>query len=559
MGKKISIKNIRLIITILHSLLTIAWQSKVFKNVGLNPSGTTPLNQVITHKSEIGLAYILTEAFALLFVFLFWKLFFHIIENFKKSYVVFISLFFIGLIFLALCWPYVFAYSIDNLVTYSCAVRLTPDYWHCAYSSYIYGACMLFFPVDFMILGIQWLFFLFMIAYTYYRAEKVAPKLKYLVIAIFLLPSFLVIMRDSYRIFQYLIIALIYAAIVLFDIIEGRQRTFKETILIAALGAFLAVWRSEGIIWATAWYVIYILCISAKEIRAKICKLLIFAVLFLLISIPQEIGMKTYYGKDYQIVNTLTKLRTLLNTPEVNLQYEGAEKDMEAIDTVMPHQLIAEYGLAAYLRYNSQVKGYSDINQSGVPADITKDFLKAYYSIALHNPKIYFRALVNTITISLAGECAFPDPYYAGEPSDIPPYKYDAWDIGRNDLYSNYHTYIWDEIASKTKVGEAAIEFHNKYDQLLTGSRRLLYAFIALCIIELWLFISGIIKFVKRKDLASLSFGLFGIVLLAEYAALTIVVPAYASSYYLTTNYLSLILAYAALIKRFKPKTEKTA
>ena len=73
MGKKISIKNIRLIITILHSLLTLAWQGKVFKNVGLNPSGTTPLNQVITHKSEIGLAYILTEAFALLFVFLFWK------------------------------------------------------------------------------------------------------------------------------------------------------------------------------------------------------------------------------------------------------------------------------------------------------------------------------------------------------------------------------------------------------------------------------------------------------------------------------------------------------
>ena len=269
--------------------------------------------------------------------------------------------------------------------------------------------------------------------------------------------------------------------------------------------------------------------------------------------------MKTYYGKDYQIVNALTKLRTLLNTQEVNLQYEGAEKDLEAIDAVIPHQLIAEFGLASYLRYNSQVKGYSDINQSGAPADITKEFLKAYYSIALHNPKIYFRTLVNTITVSFAGEYVFPNPYYAGEPSDIPPYKYDAWDIGRNDLYGNYHTYIWDELASKTKVGETSIEFQSKYNDLLTGSRRLLYAFIALCIINLWLFISGIIKFGQRKDFASLSFGLFGIVLLAEYAALTIVVPAYASSYYLTTNYLSLILAYAALIKRFKPKAEKTA
>jgi hypothetical protein len=226
---------------------------------------------------------------------------------------------------------------------------------------------------------------------------------------------------------------------------------------------------------------------------------------------------------------------------------------------VIPHQLISEFGLASYLRYNSQIKGYSDINQSGVPADTTKEFLKAYYNIALHNPKIYFRTLVNTITVSFAGEYVFPNPYYAGEPSDIPPYTYEAWDIGRNDLYSNYHTYIWDEIASKTKVGEASIEFQSKYNELLTGSRRLLYAFIALCLIDLWLFISGTVKFVKRKDQVSFSLGLFGIVLLAEYVALTLVVPAYASSYYLTTNYLSLILAYAALVKRIKPKTEKTA
>ena len=550
MTKKLSIKSIRYIITIIHALLTVIWQGKVFKSVGINPSGTIPLNRVITHKTEIALAYLVTEAIALLLVFLFWKLFFYIIENYRKSYILFIILFFVGIIFLAFCWPYVFSLSEDNLITYSCAVRLSPDYWHCAYSSYIYGACLLFFPVDFMILGIQWLFLVFMTAYTFYRVDRIAPRLKYLVFIFYLLPSFLVIMRDSYRIFQYLIIALIYAAIILFDILEAKERSMKEAILIAALGAFLAVWRSEGIVWATAWYVIYVLFTSSAKIRLRLCKILAFLILFLLISAPQEIGMKTYYGKDYQIVNTLTKLSTLLNTKDLNLEYKGAAEDLQAIDAVIPHELIAEFGLMSYLRYNSGVKGYADINQSGVPAEDTQKYLKAYYNIALHNPKIYFTTLVNTITVSFAGEWAYANPYFDGEPAEIPNWSYGAWDVGRNDLYSNYHTYLWNEITSKTKVGEKAQDFQDKCSQLLTGSKRLLYTFIALCVIDLWLFIRGIFAFIKKKDFASLSFGLIGAVLLAEYAALIIVVPAYGSAYFMITNYLSLALAYAALVRR---------
>ena len=399
-----------------------------------------------------------------------------------------------------------------------------------------------------MILLVQWSVYLFAVAYIFFRVEKIAPKIKYIAFILFILPSSFLIIRDSYRIFQYLIVSIIFCSIILFDIIEKRKRKLPEIIGIAVLAAFLAVWRNEGVLWASALFVIYILFGTKEKIRKKVIGLAIFAAAFLVISVPQKIGMQKYYGNAYHVVNTVHKLRIMMTIPEINLEYEGADEDLAAIDAVIPCEYIKAYGIKSYLRYNTNVSGFKDINQFKATDEETKRYIAAYINIARHNPGIYMKVVADAAFVSFTGAYKFyPTTYYQPE-NELPDWSFDAWDTGRGDIFSNTHTALWNMYTSKLGVGEKLCDLQTKYTGFFMTHKIYFVLFIAYLIFLMGLFVVGVITLIRKKDFKLFSFGLFGLGILAEYLAVMIVTPAYGYTYFLITNYLVVSLLLGTLV-----------
>ena len=539
-----------------HILLTFLWADRVLKNVGEIAIGTKVINDVISRRLESIMAYVISELFAILFIYLFWRLFFYVISHFRKSYAVFLILFIAGSVLLLLSWPAVFARDADNFITYAGAVRLTPDYWHSAYSSFIYAGSLLFFPGDFMITIVQWAFSVFMLAYFYYRIEMIAPKLKYLVFAFFLLPDTLLVIMDGYRICQYVIIILIYVALIMLDVVEKKNRSFREYVVIAALGAFLAVWRNEGIIFGTAFFLIHVICTGSRSLWNKLQKILLFAVLFGIILIPQKIGEIKYYGKDYQIINSMYTLRAFLNNSETHFDYETAEDDLSAIEAVVPVSVIKEYGLDGYRRYNYNVEGNTDFNQSLSRKEESAAYVSAYVSILLHNPQSVIKLVWDNILYSLSSRHVYFWLLPIPEEEHVPLASWgsEMWDRSAADFYGNAHTAFLNSITEKIGLGEKLINAHSQYSSFFFRKKGYLISFFVFCAFHIWMFMYGLIRLIRKKDLTTFCLGLANLTMLCEYLALLLVMPAMQYIYFIISYYISLAIGYCVLVSKCKEK-----
>ena len=535
-----------------HTLLTFLWADRVLKNIGEIAIGTKVVNNVVSRRFENIMAYVISEFFAILFIYLFWKLFFHIINHFRKSYVIFLVLFILGSVLLLLSWPAIFALDIDNFITYSSAVRLTPDYWHSAYSSFIYAGCLFFFPGDFMIIIVQWAFFVFMLAYFYYRIENVAPKLKYLVFALFLLPDTLYIVMESYRICQYTIIVLIYIALTMVDVIEKRNRSFWEIFAIAALGAFLAVWRNEGIIFSTAFFLVHVICTGSRSFRDKLQRVLLFAVLFGIILLPQKIGEMKYYGKDYHIVNSLYTIRVFLNDPGTHFDYDGAEEDLSAIGAVIPVNAIKEYGLSAYVRYNYGVKGNMDFNQSLSRKEESAAYMSAYTSILFHNPESVVKLLWDSIFYTLSSKHVYFWLLPVPEEEHVPlsALGTEIWDRSSVDFYYNGHTALQNSFTEKLGIAEKLISIRTQYSSFVFDRKGYLISFFVFSAFHIGAFVCGLVRLIRKKDLTAFGLGLANLIMPCEYLALLMVMPARSNVYLVISYYISVALGYCTLASK---------
>ena len=123
-------------------------------------------------------------------------------------------------------WPDSFLRSIDNLVTYSDALRFYPDYWHSAYTSFVYCACLMFFPMPFSISFLQCVFFVFDLAYIFIRIRKIFPGKKaapYLVFAIFFIPECFILMSDPYRTEIYALTCVFAVSKILLDTLSKKK------------------------------------------------------------------------------------------------------------------------------------------------------------------------------------------------------------------------------------------------------------------------------------------------------------------------------------------------
>ena len=517
-------KRTRYIVAAVHMLAAILWQGKIFKNVGVNPSGTKVLDSSISDSFE----RIVTRGFSFLFAFLiiwfFWKLVFKVISEFKKSYMGFIALFIVGAVFLGLLWPDILTFTSpyydDNVVTYSCAVRLTPDYWHNFYHSVIYCAALLFFPMDSMIMLFQWALYVFALAYVFERASALNLKRKWLIFLAFLLPDNIMLMGYSHRIMIYISLVTVYAAIIVFDLLEHRERDLRFDILLAVFGAFLCVYRSEGIIPGVLLYGIYMLFQGKRKLPRILTGIGIFAVLFLIINLPQKMGTIRYYGDDYSLVNAMSPLQVIINSSEGHID----SKYWDDINGVVPSWAIAQYGVDGFRRYNSAVAGNPDLDQSSA-GEKSKAFLSAYRKIVMDNKKLYLEFVWDKFILTTLGRHAVLFEGYTGEDHELPGWSYPGWDNGRADLFENHHTAVWAEFTKKFGLFEKVKKTSDEWTHFWHSHKLYLCGLIFLVAADFALFIASIFVTVKKKDKTYIGLGFTALTMVVLFIAVAAVMP----------------------------------
>ncbi|MCR5311727.1 MAG: hypothetical protein K6E32_09990 [Lachnospiraceae bacterium] len=549
-------KNLpRLIVTGIHMLLTFLWAGRVFMGIGINPVGTIEMKSRISTGFQTAVTYIFTELFALVIIYCIWRLFFFLLADFKKIYIVFLAIWILGGILVLSAWPQVFGLD-DNVVTYSYAVHLVPDYWHSFYHSVIYGGCLLVFPLDFMVTLLQWSAFVFMLGFLFLRVERVAGHAKWAVFTLLLLPNSWMIATYGHRIMIYMILALIYFTVLIFDLIEGKETSDLKDILMGLFGAFLSVYRSEGILIGAPVYLIFLLFKKKRSIRDTTVKAVIFAVMFVAFSLPQKMGAARYYGNDYSIYNTCERLKVIFNEPEANLDYAGAGEDILAIDRLVSVDWLKEYGLDAYRATNNGLKGSPDINQTR-SGEEGKAYMKAYSNICRHNLLICVKDVFNNFIHVTTGKPAYVLGQYTGVSQETPGWYYDAFDRSSEEFFGNRHTALIVGFTEKLKTYEKFFNGLKKTFESLKKAYVYLGWLVALVLFNTISALYHLIKAIGRKDITVLWPGLFAVFAVGLTLAVIITMPLIYTPYLITGEYMMLFSVLTFFMKYYCGKRTK--
>lgn len=528
----------KVIVPFIHFLLTFLFErvSLIF-DLDKDIIATIAKSDIISDRFERVEGYIFAKLFAGIFIFFIWHLIFFVVENIKETYVkVFAALAVIGSICFAIMWPLPFMGSEDNLITYAYALRLWPEYWHSAYTSFMYTACLMVVPFAWFIGVFQWLFFTFVLGYIFKRIKectKLPSKGRFFAFLIFALPGIFILVGNAYRTEIYTLLCIYFVSRILFDILDAKKASVFELIKFMFLCGLVSVWRTEGMILGLLGFGIYAIFVQKyKFIKVVLMSVLMVAV-FVITLLPQKLGDIKYYGKDYSFINSFVNLQNILNTPWADLTYEGVESDLEAFEAVTPVELLKKYGMEGYRRYN-YASGRGDINQSLASDEVASAYMSAYYNLLLHNPGIYARTQITMLANVLMIK---PGYYMAGydEPieGDLEPWHLEIWDTGREDIATRSKS----AGAVGTSLYSGILKFFNSVEGVL--SKTYVYTLILLFITfsEVFIFFREIIRALKKKD-NLLGFAGVSFVLLLQALAIIMVLP-YASLVYLHTYYYS--------------------
>ncbi len=516
-------------------------------------------------QAERILGYIIAKIFCGIIIYLFWMLVYYLVDHYAhdKHLQLFTAIFIVGLVLLLFLWPDSFTRSSDNLITYSYAIRLFPEYWHSAYTSLIYLACLMVFPTPFSINIMQWLMFIFTIGYLYkriFKCEKFGKRAKWTVFLIFLMPECFTLITDAYRTELYALVCMFYVSLILMDIVEGKKRNIFDRIWLLSFSAFISVWRTEGLILGALGFITILVFNTKIQKRKMAIYLAGFAVAFVIISLPQKMGDKKYYGSDYSIINSFATLRNIFNRTDSNLSYEGAEEDLAAIDAVVPIEALRLYGMEGYRMYNV-MNGHRDINQSISDFAAGSEYVKAYYRIVLHNPKTYAMTQISLMKVAL-GLSSEPyierivGPFVLSH--DYYDYEYDAWDIGESDLYSAPGAQWWINNVLHQAVSSFLTGVHDTVYNFLKKIYVYSAILIAMVIFEFFILIRELIFAVKEKNFRNFGFGFVAFLLLLQAAAIFLVMPAGVLSYFRAFYCCTFVLEILYITKGWKKNARST-
>lgn len=541
----------------IHFLLSFLYERRILLfGSGRDITLPIPRNDIISDTAERVLGYTISKLFAAVLIFFLWQLFFWVLENrsAKKNVRYFLISFAICLIVVLIIWPFPFVVSVDSHITYSFARRFWPEYWHSAYTGFLYAAALMVIPSPVFITVFQLIFGFFVLGYLYNRivdSPVLKGKGKYFIFLIFFMPGTYTLFTDSYRTEPYALLCMFAVAMTAMDVVDQRKRgSFFLAGNILLLG-FLSVWRTEGIILGFLLFLVQLLFVyrykPLKSALLFLCLLLVFGAFLL----PQKLGDIKYYGKDYSFINSFPSLKNILASTDANLSYEGAEEDMAALEAVTPVEIIRYYGMDGYRRYN-YANGRQDINQSLADDETASAYMKAYYRIIWHNLPIYAKT---QICMLLKAIMVIPREYVVNSDQlpvqDLPPWTLKAWEVGIQDFGKTGFVMSW---ANNVAVHQRFYVFAKTVTDGVTGVLRKTYFYSLILILiplfEIFLFFHEGIRLLKRKKNL---FGLAGIafLLLGQAAAIVLVMPAGTLVYFHPYYYCSFVLCliYAAAVR----------
>lgn len=547
---------LRLVLPLLHAVLSFIFMTNVFifgndRTVVLSKA----IREVVSDKTEYVTCLCITFILGLLLIGLLWKLIFSAVDKKigRQTLIVFSILFVLGAAVLAMVWPASFLRSEDNLVTYSYAIRFLPEYWHSLYSGCVYGAMLLVFPHPMAVSLIQWLCFVIALGYLFERisnSKNIACRLKWLVFILILIPdTMLSIVADSYRTEQYAILCMFYISLIVMDIVDRRERKPFEIILIAVLSAFIAVWRSEGAILGILGFGALILFVYKKPVKSLILYCILVVAFFLVMSLPQKIGDRKYYGNDYSFINSFLILQNILNSESANLSYDGATEDVAAIEAVCPLDYIKVFNMEGYRSYN-YARGYKDINQSGATLMEGAAYKSAYLKIAMHNPKIYLRTQLALLRKATGlSEYQYYEPERTGLGIFFDIYHFEGWDIGRKDFYRLESVRRLSDSGLHKKCAEAYFSFLTGYKNLMMKTRIYAVLFFVSIFSLVFILIKDFVGYIRKKT-DSLGFAAFSFIILLQYLIILMVMPGPVIAYFHACMYTNCILVLVYLLNR---------
>ncbi len=557
--------NIRLILPIVHIALSFFYERLVLKfHDEAAVAFSVPLNDTFSTSFEKILCYVMAKIMAAVIIFALWKLFFIILDKKTDREVkwVFLGIFAVLALALIIRWPEVFTRGGDNYIPYSYAIRLMPEFWHSIWLSSLYTASFMVFPHAIAINLLQLISFVFAWGYLYNRIKQ-SPLfekckwVRFLTFFFLLFRDFWLVATNPERAEYNVAFTLLFVTVVTMDIAEKKKRSAAGLAGLTVFAAFIAVFRSEGIVIGTLGFVLLVLFVYRDGIKRILGSFALFAVAFFVFSLPAKVGEIKYYGNDYSIMNTFPNMANFLNYPGTDLSYEGADKDLEAIAGIAPLEALKEYGTNGYRRYN-YAEGRIDFNQSCADDETGNAYMSAYRRIALHNPMLYAKTQWTGFLQAIAARSAYVEPY-RGPGCGLEPYGWEMWDVGLQDINDIPGRYRWENIGLRSRIADLL----RSVEQLNIDLQNRLYLytiFIALEIILSILLILKTLVSVIKKDYSCLCRGLMLCVLDAYLFLMVVMIPTGYHMYfhaYIFVMFAAELLLIPSLLK--KGGKEKTA
>lgn len=349
-------------------------------------------NEIISERAERIMHMTISGIIGTILILVIWYIIIWAFKEKRKGvFVIIICSIVLGI----MSYPYCYGFETDTFEIYYMAVREVPEYWQSVYSTCIYNACMLVVPQPVTMPILQLSAFLGVLYYLSLRLKHMFSKwTMFLPWMILLIPGGIQIATNPYRNCINAIMCMAFFGVLFCDAVEKHQRTTKELLIMCMSSSFLTVFRSEQVlmmfVFLLALYYVYE-CPWKKTV-------FYFGVMIaacVVMMLPQKLGEMKYYGKDYSMINNMETLSSVLNEKTVNLSYDGAKEDIEAIEVIVPVDTIKKCGLIGY-RGHVYAKNHV-INQSFATEEQQSAYIKASNNILLHNPVLFLKARIRML------------------------------------------------------------------------------------------------------------------------------------------------------------------
>lgn len=559
MGKSASYhKKIEIAAPAIHFILSF-----IFERFVLIPKDyasvafSVPMSMIFSTQFEQIVCYCISKIIAGIIIFLVWKLLFLILNKrvCGKSVLLFGAIWIIVLFCVAIEWPGE-SLAGDNIITYSYAIRLVPEYWHSFYQTCLYVASMMVLPHPFSICILQVTLFVFSIAYLYYRIEncellKGKRLIKWFSLLLFFFRDMPRVCSNPERVEYNTSFLLIFLTIIVFDIIEKRRRSDFHRVLISLFAIFLAVYRTEGIIVGIGSLIVWNIFVYKDSVKRRLCTLLVILLCYYAFSLPLKMGEIKYYGSDYSIINTFASLKNILNSEKSNLSYAGAAEDLNAIEEIVPLEIIEEYEAIGYRSLNYSM-GRADINQSLAGKEKSSAYMNGYRRIILHNIPIYLKTQTHFMLSALGTGVGFYEEEFKGTHKEITYFERDMWKTGWEDATHVKGYSKWQEISFRNSTLDIIKAVKSAYSELLTKS----YIYACVNLLEILTGIFIVIKsFIEllKKRYGFLGIGLIALLMNAYLGAIWLAMPVGANIYmhaYLYCMYALILIYFGACLNK---------